>query len=521
MEGKGSSTKEPNSAASQTANPPSSSSPSGVAKFSIRSLFGFNTKLENPKPKDESAVLKAFRSLGNKVEEPTNQPNTVEEANGDPIKQKDTEMDGAMENEELKEQIKDEQISRDKQLDGDLEITRERDLHHEEDSQVLRGQGKSDDMEKENKELHPQIDNLGGTEARVLQEQDDEKKGVYTKRLKASDICEDATSKMHTAPDSTQGDCEQDGMLVHGTLVHISSDSESDSEGSKEDIRQRKTKTSVSTLLSDSQVSMNNGPKQNSESEKTEGTIIIERDVQPEIDLNRPENAETAMDEKFDTNENIGGISPGSQMPVLATDTPSEKPFELPAIFSGFRVHKKGITADDKETITVKQGDSDLALLKLSQPVQKSKLPNGAPVRKKEIRSPVESKPSSKFMEQLSMLLNFDLPKQEEKEEDPLPVETDDGDQHVPVAEEKPESALETFKSFFTGTSKKTPPLDSLDLEAIKLKQKTEKESLKSIFEKPRSIDTDQSMDRTNVCLFFPVLSILEGLFETKQLIYL
>ncbi|CAJ0940906.1 unnamed protein product, partial [Ranitomeya imitator] len=216
------------------------------------------------------------------------------------------------------------------------------------------------------------------------------------------------------------------------------------------------------------------------------------------MDLNRTENALTAMDEKGDTNEDIEGISPGSQTPVPATDNPSEKPFQLPAIFSGFRVHKKGTTADDKETITVKQGDSDLALLKLSQPVQKSKLPNGAPVRKKEIRSPVEPKASSKFMEQLSMLLNFDSPKQEEKEKDPLPVETDNGDQHVPVSEEKQESALETFKSFFTGASKKTPPLDSLDLEAVKLKQKTEKESLKSIFEKPKSIDTDQTMDRTS-----------------------
>ncbi|XP_073495110.1 formin-1 isoform X2 [Phyllobates terribilis] len=498
MEGKGSSTKEPNSPVTTTANPPSSSSPSGVAKFSIRSFLGITTKLENPKLKDESAVLKAFRSLGNKAEESTNQPNAVEEANCDPINQKDTKIDGARENDELKEQIKDEQISQDEQLDGDLDITRERDLHHEEDSQVFRGQGKSDDVEKENKELHPQIDNLGGTEARVLQEQEDEKKGVYTERLKASDICEDVTSKMHSTPDHAPGDCDQDGMLVHGTLVHISSDSDSDGEGSKQDICQKKTKTSVSTLLSDSQVSMNNGPKQNSEVEKTEGTVIIEGDGQPEIDLNRPENAGTPMDEKCDTNENIGGSSPGSQTPVPATDTPGEKLFQLPAIFSGFHVHKKGTTADDKETVMVKQGDSDLALLKLSQPVQKSKLPNGATVRKKEIRSPVEPKTSSKFMEQLSMLLNFDLPKQEEKVADPITVETNDGDQDVPVAEEKPESALEAFKSFFTGASKKTPPLDSLDLEAVKLKQKTEKESLKSIFEKPKPIDNDQTMDKTS-----------------------
>ncbi|KAM4013257.1 formin-1 isoform 3-T6 [Anomaloglossus baeobatrachus] len=471
MEGKGGITKETNPPATPTANLPSSSSPSVVAKFSIRSFFGITTKLENPKPKDDSAVLKAFRSLGNKAEEPSNQRDEVEGANGEPVKEKDAAMDGARQPEELKEQIKDEQISQDEQLDGDLEITRERDLHHEEDSQVFRGQGKSDEVGKENKELHPQIDNLGGTEAKVLQEQEDEKKGVYTKRLKASDICEDAESEMHSASDPAPGekDGDQDGMLVHGTLVHISSDSDSDSEDSKQDICQKKTKTSVSPHLSDSQLSMNNGPKQNSELEKTEGTVIIEGDGQPELDLNRPENAGATMD-KCITNENVEESSQSSQKPVPATNGLGEKPFQLPSIFSSFLVHKKGTAADEKDTVTVKQGDSDLAFLKLSQPVQKSKLPNGAPVRKKEMRSPVEAKTSSKFMEQLTLLLAFDTPKQEEKEEeDPLP-----------------------------GASKKTLHPDSLDLEAVKRKQKTDKESLKSIFEKAKSIDPDQTMDRTS-----------------------
>lgn len=496
--------KEPNSAEIPTADSPSNASPSVLGKFSIKSFFGITTKLENPKPKEENAVLKAFRSLGNKAEEQTNQLEVVEGDNGDLIKQTDTVVDGAKEPKELKEQIKDEQISQEVRLEEDSEITREGDLQHKEDSHVSRGQGKSDDSEKENKELYPQIDNLGGTEALVLQEQKDEKKGVSTKRLKASDICEDAKSEMHLTPDSAPGetDCDRDGMLVRGTLVNISSDSDSDGEDSKQDICQKKTKTSVSKLLSDSQVSLNNDPKQNPELQKTEDTVIIGGERQPELDLNGPENAGTTMDEKGIADESIGESSPSPQTP--ATDNPNEKPFQLPPIFSGFRVHKKGVSPDDPETVTVKQGDSDLALLKLSQPVQKSKLPNGTLVRKKEVRSPVESKASSKFMEQLSQLLNFDMPKKEEtEEEEPLPDPTNDGDPGTPVLEEKPESALEAFKSFFTGASKKTPPIDSLDLEAVKRKQRTEKESLKSIFEKSKSIDTDQTMDRKSVCVFF------------------
>ncbi|XP_066464600.1 formin-1 isoform X3 [Eleutherodactylus coqui] len=497
MEEKNGITKEPHSPATSTAILPSKTSPSTLGKFSIKSFFGISTKYETQQPKEESAVLKAFRPLGNKSEEHTNQLDVVEGTNGDLKKQNETEIDGANDPKELKEQIKEEQISQQDQLDRDSEITSQGDLHNEEDSQVSRGQGSSDESEKENKEPYPQMDNLS-TESLALQEQKNEKKGLDTNHLEALKLSEDAKSEMNSTSDTATGetDCDQDGMLVHGTLVHISSDSESDGEGSEQDICQKITKTSVSKLLSDSQVSLNNGPKQNPELQKTEGTVILEGEGQPELDLNRSENAEIAMDEKCITDENIGESSESSLTPAHATDTPGDKSFQLPAIFSGFRVHKKGVNADDSETVTVKQGDSDLAMLKLSQPVQKSKLSNVAPVRKKEARSPVEPKASSKFMEQLSQLLNFDSPKQEDKEEDSIPDQTNDGSQDTRVAEEKPESALEAFKSFFTGASKKTPQLDSLDLEAVKRRQKTEKESLKSIFEKSKAIDSDQTMDR-------------------------
>ncbi|XP_071971573.1 formin-1 isoform X2 [Engystomops pustulosus] len=490
MESKEGMANESNSPETSNADSAASAPPSVLGKFSFKSFFGITTKLESQKPKEESAVLKSFRSLGSKAEEQSDQMEVVGGTNVDLPKQMDTETHGAEEPRELKEQINNEQISQEEQLNEDST------LRQEEVSQVSGGHGKNDNLVKEDKELDPQIDNLGGTEALVLQEQEDETKGVYTKRLKASDISEDAKSEIHSTPDIAPGetDTDQDGMLVHGTLVHISSDSDSDGEDSKQEICQKKTKTSVSKLLSDSQVSLNNCSKQNPESQKTEDTVIVEGEGLPELDLNRPENAGAAIDDKGINNENLEGRSPNSQTPTPSAETPGDKPFQLPAIFSGLRVHKKGATTDD--TVAVKQGDSDLALLKLSQPVQKSKLPNGTIIRKKEVRSPVEPTASSKFMEQLSMLLNFDLPKPEEKVEESNPGQNDNGGQNTPVPEEKPESALEAFKSFFTGASKKPPPVDSLDLDTVKRKQKTEKDSLKSIFDRPKSIDIDQAMDR-------------------------
>ncbi|XP_069065099.1 formin-1 isoform X2 [Pleurodeles waltl] len=115
--------------------------------------------------------------------------------------------------------------------------------------------------------------------------------------------------------------------------------------------------------------------------------------------------------------------SPRSTNSFLGTSptAPSQgdKPFQLPAFFSGLRVHKKGAISEDTDTLTkIKSPDSDLALLKLKSPVQKSKTSPETFFKKREERSPVEPKSGSRFLEQLSNLLNFDLPKTDEKEPD-------------------------------------------------------------------------------------------------------
>ncbi|XP_040189397.1 formin-1 isoform X4 [Rana temporaria] len=471
-----------------------------LGKFSIKSFFGMTTKLDNKTPKEESAVLKSFRPLEDKVEVQASPPNGDE---GESIPEQNMQQVTVQEgNMELKEEpVKDEQIGEKEHSDVDLEITSVVDLHQEEedmDSQVTRGQGKSDVSQEENKD-HPQIDHLGGTEAQVLQEQKDEKEGVYTKRLNGADIGEDAKSDMHSStdivPDET--DYDQEDLLVHGTLVHISSDSDSDTESSKQNICQEATKAPVSSHLSASNVSLDNGFKQEPETQDIDDTDAIETKKQDGLDFKKPESLCPNMDENANTTKELEESSPSTPATTPAQDTPGEKPFQLPTFFSSFRVHKKGTPAEDRETVTVKQGDSDLALLNLSQPVQKSNLSNVSPVRKREVKTPVETKASSKFMEQLSQLLNFDVPKQEEEEEDEVPEEIEEAPKDTVGKEIKSESALEAFKSFFTGPPKKTLPAeDSLDLDAVKRKQKSDKESLKSIFEKARPIENDQNAER-------------------------
>ncbi|XP_073465988.1 formin-1 isoform X3 [Aquarana catesbeiana] len=502
---------EPQTSDSLPKREPDTATPSLLGKFSIKSLFGMTAKLDNKTPKD-SAVLKSFRPLEDKVEVQAIPPNNDEgESTPEQNMQHVTMQEG---NVELKEEpVKDEHIVPKEHLGMDLEITsvvdlprgeHDVDLHQEEeeeeeedmDSQVIRGQGKSDVSQEENKD-HPQIDHLGGTEAQVLQEQKDEKEGVYTKRLNGADIGEDAKSDMHSSTDIVpdQTDYDQEDLLVHSTLVHISSDSDSDTESSKQNICQGATKAPVSPHLSASNVSLNNGSKQKSETQDIDDTDAIETKKQDGLDFKKPESVGPNMDENANTTKELEESSPSTPSTTPTKDTPGEKPFQLPTFFSSFRVHKKGTPAEDRETVTVKQGDSDLALLNLSQPVQKSNLSNVSPVRKREVKTPVETKASSKFMEQLSQLLNFDMPKQEEKDE--VPEEIEEAPKDTVGKEIKSESALEAFKSFFTGAPKKPLPAeDSPDLEAVKRKQKSEKESLKSIFEKSRPIENDQNSER-------------------------
>ncbi|KAI4902054.1 hypothetical protein NFI96_033103 [Prochilodus magdalenae] len=203
---------------------------------------------------------------------------------------------------------------------------------------------------------------------------------------------------------------------------------------------------------------------------------------------------------KRTTTDPFSILSPRS----LATSTPRE-PFQLPALFSGLRVLKKGAVGDERETVSeIKQKDADRALLSLKQNVNKAKFEQqqastSSPKKKAEPKD--VSEPKSR----LWRMLTFDDAKNDAKKEESIAIESKDiGDlkageegltEDVTEDDTEPndsskgtDTAFDAFKFFFSPKPLKKDPGDaSVDLEAIKRKRKNEKELLKAIFEKSTS----------------------------------
>ncbi|KAM8921238.1 formin-1 [Pelodytes ibericus] len=498
-----------------------------LRKFSFKNFFGIASK-----SKEESAVLKSFRSLESKPQELTVTPNFTEGTSNIRFgKQLDAVPGSTNEPARVKEEIavrNEEDTERVKQPDLDSQIQVMVDLNNKEeiDTQITLEQPDLSGIEEGGQEPQQEMDHLGGTEHLVLKEQNDEKEVGYPLRPEASDIPHADTSSAvqgiedtSTAVQTVHGInntaspslplkkvSDQDGLLVRGRLVHTTSDTDSDSETSEKVTGPKSTMAPVSQNHSASQISPDSHLQQEPEEQEQRRDCSLETKGKEELNPNKPHimGASTKADgiNAVDDDRSSRDVrsSPETRQTLALSDSQDEKPFQLPAFFSGLQVHKKGATTEERETITVKPVDSDLALLKLSQPVQKSKLPVGSPVRKREVNKPAEPKASSKFMEQLSQLLSFELGMSEEKEEDVSPqpnIETS----IVPgtdIAEEIPESvpqesALDAFKSFFTGPPKKTAKQASPDLETVKRKQKNEKESLMAIFDKTRHSDADNA----------------------------
>ncbi|KAE8289799.1 Formin Limb deformity protein [Larimichthys crocea] len=130
--------------------------------------------------------------------------------------------------------------------------------------------------------------------------------------------------------------------------------------------------------------------------------------------------------------------------------------FQMPALFSGLRVLKKGAVGEDRETmseIKQREKDADLALLSLKKSVNKAKLLSPEQKTATAVKKHAEPKPvtetKSNVMGQLSQLLNLD-----------------------------------EQKSFFGPKTVKKEKTEDVDLEAVKKKIKNEKENLRSIFER-------------------------------------
>lgn len=237
-----------------------------------------------------------------------------------------------------------------------------------------------------------------------------------------------------------------DAILVRGTLVTISSDSDSDDGGQEPE-----------------EGSTTNGPKppsvalsepseepQEKPGDCRELVATRERDADqlgargppgaPPETGSQPGPGDGGLHAEHSPGQGHAGGEEGAQAPAVGTDqslsvavaentsskkdAPGEK-FQLPAFFSGLRVLKKGAPAEGGETITeIKPKDGDLALLKLTQPVQKSLAqagPQTGPQTGKTGDKTSDLKATPTLLEQLSQLLSIDMPRAEPRAEDPEP----------------------------------------------------------------------------------------------------
>ncbi|NXD80319.1 FMN protein, partial [Halcyon senegalensis] len=329
---------------------------------------------------------------------------------------------------------------------------------------------------------------------------------------------------------------DKDAILVQGTLVHTTSDTESDTESKDLDIDENNTSESGlnNAALSAEALDDNNQNKEESEEQSNSHDTVDTKDTElhPPISKQLPEELDGVlehdsyekdkilMDEQFSCLLATGECPqklPVEEQRASADNTSvqktalAEKTFQLPAFFSGLRVRKKGLTTEDEETVTeIKPRENDLALLKLRQPVKKSGITSGLTTKKKS----AEPKASPTFLEQLSHLLNIDVSKNEDRTEHSGEAsgETEDSDEaRENKASDKPEprfpseeiksspaeSALDVFKALFTRPPKKETTADTSELEAIKRKMRHEKEYLKAVFERSKSKPGDGPSDKS------------------------
>lgn len=211
---------------------------------------------------------------------------------------------------------------------------------------------------------------------------------------------------------------------------------------------------------------------------------------------------------------------------TLLSSSPS---FQMPALFSGLRVLKKGAAGDERETLSeIKQSekDADLALLSLKKTVNKAKLfpeqKTASPAKKHAEPKPIADTKST-VMGQLSHLLNLDSHKETKKLNDgqeanpelTRQIESENGEED---AEEKtPDAksttspseirktadlAYETFRNIFGPKTAKKEKAENVDLDAVKKKIKNDKENLRCIFERASKSPSKEPKNSTeaNVC---------------------
>lgn len=165
--------------------------------------------------------------------------------------------------------------------------------------------------------------------------------------------------------------------------------------------------------------------------------------------------------------------------PSRGSTPPSPPSFHMPALFSGLRVLKKGAAAGDRDTtaeIKQREKDADLALLNLKKSVNKAKQTTPSPTQKLPAggRAAAPGQPTNTSGRDADG-------RRASEDGDEAPGEASPG---APEKRSTSDLAYETFRSIFGPRAAKKDKTDEVDLDAVKRKIRTDKENLKSIFER-------------------------------------
>ncbi|KAI4801865.1 hypothetical protein KUCAC02_019733 [Chaenocephalus aceratus] len=136
--------------------------------------------------------------------------------------------------------------------------------------------------------------------------------------------------------------------------------------------------------------------------------------------------------------------------------SPTNKQIQLPALFSGLRVLRKGVVGPEHDTV---------ARIKTSSPATRDISPD----------KQSDGKSQGSFLDQISQLLI------REKSEDETEV-TEERTEREAEADEK--AAFDAFKAFFTPKPLKRDPAEKIDLDAVRKKIRADKDVLKALFER-------------------------------------
>ncbi|XP_033847312.2 formin [Periophthalmus magnuspinnatus] len=146
---------------------------------------------------------------------------------------------------------------------------------------------------------------------------------------------------------------------------------------------------------------------------------------------------------------------PGSTLTraTFSPSSPTDKQPQLPALFSGLRVLRKGVVGPDHDTISQ------------FKPVSQN------------------SKTQGTFLDQISQFLNRE--KQEEGGEEAKQNEFND----IMETRSSADAVFDAFKAFFTPRPLKKDPSGKVDLDAVRRRIRNEREQLKALFEKTEEED--------------------------------